>query len=98
MKFYLSFTPAAKEALKNLKYDSGLQKRYQAVIKALRFLQENPKYPSLQTHIYYTMQGPRGEKIFEAYAEQQTPAAYRIFFYYGPESQEIIIFAITRHF
>jgi hypothetical protein len=28
---------------------------------------------------------PRGEKIFEAYAEQSTPATYRIFWYDGPE-------------
>ncbi len=37
------------------------------------------------------------EKIFEAYAEQATPAAYRIFWYYGPDENQITIIAITPH-
>lgn len=97
MKFVLSFTPTAKNALKELKEDSGLQKRYQAVKKALKFLSENPKHPSLQTHKYYSIKGPYDEEIFEAYAEQKTPAAYRIFFYYGPSKGIITIFAIIPH-
>jgi len=34
---------------------------------------------------------PGGEKIFEAYAEQSTPAAYSIFWYYGPDKNKITI-------
>ncbi len=97
MKFILNFTPTAKEALKKLKRDSGLKKRYKAVVKTLKLLSENPKHPSLRTHPYYSITGPNGEKVFEAYAEQKTPAAYRIFFYYGPGKGEITIFAITSH-
>jgi len=74
-----------------------LQKRYNAVKKTLQFLITNPKHPSLQTHQYHSLRGPDGEKIFEAYAEQDTPAAYRIFFYYGSERGEIVISAITPH-
>ncbi len=37
------------------------------------------------------------EKIFEAYAEQSTPAAYRIFWYYGPEKDQITVVAIIPH-
>jgi len=51
----------------------------------------------LQTHIYHSLQGPSGEKIFKVYAEQSTSAAYRIFFYYGPCKSEITIFAIIPH-
>ncbi|RKY34685.1 MAG: hypothetical protein DRP69_03925 [Candidatus Duberdicusella sinuisediminis] len=97
MKFILNFTPTSKEVLRELKRDSGLKKRYKAVIKILRLLSENPKHPSLQTHPYYSIVGPNGEKVFEAYAEQRTPAAYRVFFYYGPHKGEITIFAITPH-
>lgn len=97
MKFSLNITLTAKKALKQLKDNSTLTKRYKAVSKALKYLQENPKHPSLQTHPYYSLKGPKEEKIFEAYAEQNTPAAYRIFFYYGPRSGEITIFAITPH-
>ena len=41
--------------------------------------------------------GPGGEKIFEANAEQATPAAYRIFWYYGPDQNQVTIIAITPH-
>lgn len=33
--------------------------------------------------------------VFEAYAENETPAAYRLFWYYGPEEKEITIYSIT---
>jgi len=97
MRFILNFTPTSKESLRRLKEDSGLKKRYKAVVKTLRLLSENPKHPSLQTHPYYSIVGPKGEKVFEVYAEQRTPAAYRVFFYYGPNKGEITIFAITPH-
>jgi hypothetical protein len=51
----------------------------------------------LQTYIYRSLQGPSGEKIFEAYTKQSSSAAYRIFFYYGPCKGEITIFAIIPH-
>ena len=97
MKFSLNFTLKAKESLKNLKESPSLQKRFKAVKKSLGFLQSNPRHKSLETHQYYSLKGPKGEKVFEAYAEQNTPAAYRIFFYYGPCKGELTIFAITPH-
>ncbi|MFH1397371.1 MAG: hypothetical protein ABIH27_02320 [Candidatus Omnitrophota bacterium] len=97
MSFYLSFTPGAKEALKELKDPAHLEKRFKAVSKALKFLAQDPRHPSLQTHQYFSLSGPNGENVFEAYAEQDTPAAYRIFFYYGYTRGEIVVFAITPH-
>jgi len=97
MKFFLSFTPSAKQSLKELKESAHLEKRFKAVSKALKYLSENPRHPSLQTHPYTSLQGPDGEKIFEAYVEQDTPAAYRIFFYYGRTRGELVVFAITPH-
>jgi hypothetical protein len=97
MKFRLNFTPITKKALKNLKENSGRKKQYKAVVKTLRFLTQNPQHPGLQTHIYHSLQGPSGEKVFEAYAEQNTSAAYRVFFYYGPRQGELTIFAIIPH-
>ncbi len=97
MRFVLNFTPTAEETLKKLKRSSHLKKRYKAVEKTLRFLSENPKHPSLRTHVYHSLAGPKGERVFEAYAEQSTPAAYRVFFYYGPNKREITVFAITPH-
>ena len=97
MKFILGFTKTAEEDLKRLKKSSSLGKQYKAVTKALELLQQNLKHPSLQTHRYHSLKGPNGEKVFEAYAEQQTPSAYRIFFYYGPSKGKIIISAIVPH-
>ena len=97
MRFALYFTPGAIETLNELKQDLSLKKRYNAVKKALKLLSENPRHPSLQTHQYYSIFGPDRKKIFAAYAEQSTPAAYRIFFYYGPKRGNITVFAITPH-
>ena len=97
MIFDLHFSDRAKDQLKNLKQDKGLAKRYKAVTEALKKLQQNPRYPSLQTHEFHSLFGPNGEKIFEAYAEQNTPAAYRIFFHYGPEKGVISIISIMPH-
>ena len=97
MKFFLSFTPTAEANLKELKHSPHLEKRFKAVSKALRFLQENLRHPSLATHEFYSFKGPNGEKVFEAYAEQDRPAAYRIFFFYGKQKGKLIIAAITPH-
>jgi hypothetical protein len=98
--FDIYLTDAAKNQLERLKKDKGLEKRNHAVIaviKAIHFLSENPRHKSLQTHEFTNLIGPKGEKIFEAYAEQSTPAAYRIFWYYGPDKKQITIMAITPH-
>ncbi len=95
--FDIYLTDTAREELNALKTDKGLSKRYKAVTKAIGFLSENPRHPGLSTHEFTTLRGPKGEKVFEAYAEQKTPAAYRIFWYYGPREGEITIIAITPH-
>jgi len=84
-------TDEAREQINSLKNNKGLSKRYKAVKKALQFLSYNPRHPGPQTHEFATLKGPKGEKVFEAYAEQATPAAYRIFWYYGPKENQITI-------
>jgi hypothetical protein len=34
------------------------------------------------------LHGPNGEEVFEAYAQNETPGAYRVFFLYGPDRTE----------
>ncbi len=65
------------------------------VYKALGLLQTNLRHPSLHTHEFQSLKGPNGEKVFEAYVESKTPAAYRLFWYHGPEKEQITVFAIT---
>ena len=95
--FEIFLTDEAEIQLERLKEDKGLEKRYNAVKKAIRFLSENPRHKSLKTHEFTSLIGPKGEKIFEAYAEQSTPAAYRMFWCYGPSKNQITIIAITPH-
>ncbi len=97
--FEIFFTVTAKTALKNLEKNpahSGLVKQ---IKKSIGFLQTNPKHPSLHTHEYTTIPHPfaSGEKVFEAYAQNKTPSAYRIFWCYGPQKKQITIIAITPH-
>ena len=95
--FDIFLTDEAKKQLNRLKADKGLAKRYKAVKKTIQFLSQNPRYTGLKTHEFTSLKGPAGEKIFEAYAEQSTPAAYGIFCYYGPGNKQITVIAITPH-
>ncbi len=97
MRFRLRFTQEALSNLQELERDRGLAKRLKAVRKALGLLEINPRHPGLNTHKFSSLQGPHGEDVFEAYAESKTPAAYRIFWIYGPEKGVITILAITSH-
>lgn len=97
MRFSLTFTDEACDQLKALERDRGLEKRLKAVRKALALLENNPRHPGLNTHKYHDLRGPAGEELFEAYAESGTPAAYRIFWFYGPGKGVIAITAITPH-
>jgi hypothetical protein len=97
VRFRLLYTREAKANLENLRADKGLEKRLKAVRKCLALIELNPRHPGLQTHPFTSLSGPRGEKVFEAYAEQNTPAAYRVFWHYGPDRSEITILAITPH-
>lgn len=70
---------------------------FKAVRKALGLMETNIRHKSLCTHKYDNVKGPNGEEVFEAYAENKTPGAYRIFWHYGPSRGWITILAITPH-
>ena len=95
--FRLRFTAEAAANLAELEADPSRVKRLKAVRKALGLLEQNPRHPGLNTHEYSSLSGAKGEKVFEAYAENKTPAAFRIFWHYGPEKGDITIIAITPH-
>jgi hypothetical protein len=94
--FELYFTQEAQDALARLKTDRSLDKRFKAVKKSLGFLATDPAHPGLHTHEFTSLSRPN-RKVFECYAQQNTPAAYRIFWFYGPERSAITIVAITPH-
>jgi hypothetical protein len=95
--FKLSFTSEGRDNLQTLRNNPALSKRRKAVESALGKLQANPRYPSLNTHKFDSLIGPNGEDVFEAYAENNTPGAYRIFWVYGPGKDIITVIAITPH-
>lgn len=95
--FELHWADSARETYELLKVDKSNVSHYKAVKKAVKNLARNPKHPSLQTHEFKSFKGPKGEKVWEAYVEQNTPNAYRIFWYYGPTKGMITIFLIAPH-
>lgn len=74
----------------------GLAKQ---VNKTLALLAKDPKHPGLKSHQYDGITNPftPGKSVWEAYVQNRTPAAYRIFWCYGPEVGQITILAITAH-
>lgn len=95
--FELEWTDEARATYKSLQDNPSDKTRYKAVKKTIKLLARDPRYPSLQTHPFLSLKGPNGERVFEAYAQQKTPAAYRVFWYYGSSKGKITIFAITSH-
>ncbi len=104
MQRQLRFTDEADAQLTALAADpakSGLNKQ---VLKTLGLLELNPRHPGLQTHEYTSLAGANGERVWEAYAQNNTPGAYRVFFHYGPDEGAgkkrvpvLTIVAITPH-
>jgi len=84
---------------KGKKKSSKAEGLFKQVDKTVRLLAADPKQPSLQTHKYRSLAHPynKSESVFEAYVQQKTPAAYRLFWCYGPEAQQITVIAITQH-
>lgn len=76
--------------------EGGLFKR---VHKTIRLLQANPRHPGLRTHEYDSITDPfdDNKKVFEAYAQNKTPGAYRVFWCYGPGTKELTLITITAH-
>jgi hypothetical protein len=76
--------------------DEGLFKQ---VHKTLLLLAENPKHPGLRTHEFHSLPHPYDPqgKVWEAYVQNRTSGAYRVFWCYGPERAELTIIAITPH-
>jgi hypothetical protein len=95
MQFRLEFSPEAESALVSLKELDT--KKYRKVLRTLGLMETNLRHPSLNTHKYDSLEGPNSEDVFEAYVENKTPGAFRIFWYYGPESSVLTILAITPH-
>jgi hypothetical protein len=98
LAYNVVYTKEAARQFSGLK-DAGSKKaQYKAVVKGLRLLANDPRHPGLNTHEYISLKGPDGTKVWEAYAQNQTPGAFRIFFsYHPPKTNTITVLAITPH-
>lgn len=95
MRYKLDLSDAARETIRQLaaQHDRKIDK----VRKALALMETNLKHQGLHTHSYNSITGNNGEKVFEAYVENHTPGAYRIYWHYGPGQGIITVLAITPH-
>lgn len=104
MQRKLLFTLTAERQLTQLEKGKSNAALLKQVRKTLGYLETNLRHPGLHTHEFQSLLGVHGEKIYEAYAQNNTPSAYRIFWHYGPDETTlkkqipvITIIAITPH-
>ena len=96
MQFKLQFSEEAKLKIIELKLDKSKKGLLKQLNKILGFMETNLKHPSLNTHKFSEMSCKLGD-VFETYAQNHTPGAYRIFWVYGPAKRELYILNITQH-
>jgi hypothetical protein len=99
LPFNLRFQPLAKSQLHDLEFDADKKdpKKLKKIRKCLGFIETNPKHPGLGSHKYSELKGEKGEDVWESYVENNVATAWRVFWHYGPDNNEITIFAITPH-
>ena len=97
VEFQLIFTTEASAVLDDLEHNPMYAKKHKKVLKALGFLEQDPRHPGLQSHPYSSIDGPNGETLWDSYIENNTPSAWRIFWCYGPGKGQITIVTIGPH-
>jgi hypothetical protein len=93
----LLFTSEAKSVLAALEASPQYAQKAQKVKRALARIEQDPKYPGLNSHKYQSMKGIDGRDLWESYVENQTPSAWRIFWEYGAEKDTIVVLTIGPH-
>jgi hypothetical protein len=95
----LEFSDSAREVMQSLQRDPSQFARLKSVRAALAKMECNLRHPGLRSHEFKGSQCPHGDKLFEAYAQNNTPGAFRIFWCYMPKPavDAILIVAITSH-
>ena len=73
------------------------EKLYKQLGKAMYLLSQNPRHPSLRSHEISGLTARFGIKVWESYLENNTPAAGRIFWAYGPQQGDITILSVEPH-
>jgi hypothetical protein len=93
----LRFTAEAKSVLDDLGAQAQYEKKLRKVRNALARLESDPRHPGLHSHKYVSLHGESGQDVWDSYVENDTPGAWRIFWHYGPERDEITVLTIGPH-
>ncbi len=81
----------------NGQLDKNEEKFFKKLVRVLGYLAENPRHRSLQTHEIDELTDRFGFKVFEAYLENNTPSAGRVFWAYGPDKGDITVLGVEPH-
>ncbi len=73
------------------------EKLYHLLGKALRLLAQNPRHPGLHTHDIDALSARYGMRVWQSYLQNDTPAAGRVFWVYGPDRKDITIIGLEPH-
>lgn len=65
--------------------------------KAVNHVAANPFHPGLRSHEIHDLTARYGQKVFQSYLENHTPAAGRMFWVYGPDRQQITVVGLEPH-
>jgi hypothetical protein len=85
------------------KLDKDEIKLWKKLAKTVLLLSSNPRHNSLQSHEIDDLTRRYGKimgkpcKVWQSYLENNTPAAGRIFWVYGPRQMEITIVGLEPH-
>ena len=105
MRRELRFKPIADEELTKLENNPAAEGILKQVRKTLGYLETNLQANSLHTHPHRSLTRRYRRNVFESYVQQDTPGAYRVFWYYGDDETDkngkripiITVVAITPH-
>lgn len=70
---------------------------YKKLGNALKKLSLDPMYPSLKSHEITELSRRYGMKVWQSYLENKKSGAWRMYWVYGPEQQEITIIGLEPH-
>jgi hypothetical protein len=110
MSFLILWTPEAAAQFQELQQAAEAAVRkgrktkqfglFQQVEGCIRKLSaQGPRHPGLHSYPFSSLPNPLNteEKVFESYAQNRTPGAYRVFWCDGPKQGQITLIAITSH-
>ena len=96
-KFKLQITDELREHLKSISQNpamAGLEFQLKAAITKIA---HDSRYKGLNSHKYESLNDRYGQEIWESYVQNNTPGAWRLFWFYGPEKDEITLVLATPH-